>query len=407
MRKIFGKYRRILTLSLLLALFFAELFPEYAFAEMVKTREEMSFDENLAEQSNKVYTEPRKILLVPVHTEASNLKYNSEEWVEQIYYFSITRYNFADVPFNYYLDTDGNLFEGRAGYVGVVPELTNSGGEVVVGYLSSSGLTRSAEIGLKNLINELSKDFFISNENISVGKMIKVNESVADNITLSRVSYESVKSGALSESLKNFLKDFEVEVDAAKKSYNISVENVVAPDSALAGEAIDVTVRIKNEGDKPIYTYRDYIYVRTANNKSSKYWIEGEWPSAKVSQIISDTIILPGESYDIEFRMLAGYVKGDVSQSLILTYGNDEQIEETEFLITYKTDLGDKRPIEITETGVGWINVRKCGSRSCEVIDRLDVGSVVLVEEERSGWFKINYNVDQEGWIVSYYHRNL
>jgi hypothetical protein len=407
--------------SLFFLLLLTVLIPSPVYAqEEVNTREKLQFDENLADQRETDYMEPDKILITQISTEADNLSYDSEVWVKSLYYYMITRQGFADIPYNYLIDREGKVYQGRNGYSGVVPELSESEGAVLIGYLSNgSDLPMSAENTLTNLVEEIIKDYKIERKDVEaveleiVGGVQAIDGEVEQDteVSFAKFEYRTV-SNVFSANLTKALAKVNFEIERPKINTFGEVVDLQYQESVRIGESFPVKLKLQNVSDDLWFTNREYIYLSTDDNGESPYFINGEWDSATKPLHVEDETVLPGESIELTFDMDSGYLPTEndekVDESFVFWYGDSEnEIHGTQFTISFKVEKGDKRIIQITDTGSDWINIRECPSRNCEVLKRFDVGGYVEVIEDRSSWFKVKYDREKVGWIVSSYYREI
>lgn len=63
--------------------------------------------------------------------------------------------------------------------------------------------------------------------------------------------------------------------------------------------------------------------------------------------------------------------------------------------------------VEIKETPTGWLRVRAMASTSGAEVAKVNPGEKYTVLEEKSGWYKIEYEQGKEGWIASQYTKKL
>lgn len=59
--------------------------------------------------------------------------------------------------------------------------------------------------------------------------------------------------------------------------------------------------------------------------------------------------------------------------------------------------------VVINETPTGWLRVRSGASTSAGEVARVNPGEKYSLLEEKSGWYKIEYEKDKQGWISSQY----
>ena len=62
-----------------------------------------------------------------------------------------------------------------------------------------------------------------------------------------------------------------------------------------------------------------------------------------------------------------------------------------------------KQKIEVSDTEVGYLRVRKDANIYSEEVFRVNPKDVFEVIEEKSGWYKIEYEKDKQGWVSSLY----
>lgn len=63
--------------------------------------------------------------------------------------------------------------------------------------------------------------------------------------------------------------------------------------------------------------------------------------------------------------------------------------------------------IEITETEVGFLRVRFEPNVNAEEVGRVNPGDIFKIIEEASGWIKINYEPNKEGWVSKTYTKSV
>jgi uncharacterized protein YgiM (DUF1202 family) len=364
-------------------------------------RESLGFDETLAVDTDPEYAYPEKILLTKVTTPNSELEADPESWSKLIYYYYITRLGFGEIPYNYLLDKEGNIYDMREGYDGVVPELKEFEGVVIVGYLSNgSEITQSAGLALSEFIEEYSFRYGIESKEIAA-----VETSVAekeDENSLSLIEYNADNSYLSQElaAIKNSTKFY----DEGNLDLTAEVLSVDAPDSVKVGQQFNVTVEFENNSEYPWFTQNDFFYLVTADSEDSEFAVNGVWDSFDTVTEISEGTVMPGTNYSLEFPMRAMKLPGDYSQRFKLTRLYGGEIEGSQFDVSLSVEQSsDIQLLKIKETDTGYLNVRSAPSFSGEVIRQVDVGSKWVTTDQQGGWYKISLNDEVDGWVYAQY----
>lgn len=136
------------------------------------------------------------------------------------------------------------------------------------------------------------------------------------------------------------------------------------------------------------------------------------------------TVAAPGyEEREITARTIAGYkliINAQLAQELEgiaeATESAEAEEEETEEETeatptpTAKATLGatatppPKPYVKIKDTPTGWLRVRLEPSTSATEAAKVNPGEMYpYLEEEKDGWYKIEYEEDEEGWISAVY----
>jgi hypothetical protein len=365
------------------------------------TRTNLSLDESISDQNGTKYAYPEKILVTKIESLDRDITSSPQQWIDAIYYYTITRLGFADVPYNFFLDEGGNIYQGRKGYIGVIPEMTSENGTVVIGYLSSrSTLTTRASNSLKNIYQDLSSKYGIAKEDVYTA-ILKLN--TGEN-SLSYVTPQITDD--------NFSTAVKVAVENAKEytnenlQYKIKIENITHEDTVQVGEKLEIKLTATNLNDFVWFNTPDNIYVSTSNEEETVYAINGVWDSFSKPTHLSKEYMLPGESIDIEFSLQANALPGDKEISFNLLKYTEKPFTDSSFDINFKIEKGDKELGEISSPE-GYLNVRKCPGYNCEIITSVENGQVFIIKDTQDAWKKIEYEDGKEGWVFIRYIKSL
>ena len=64
----------------------------------------LKYDLSLSDQTNTIYATPTTIYLTQVSTQSESLQKNPELWSKALFYYSITKLHFSDMPYNFLID---------------------------------------------------------------------------------------------------------------------------------------------------------------------------------------------------------------------------------------------------------------------------------------------------------------
>ncbi len=376
------------------------LLPSSVFAYTVNTVSDQHFDQSLSDQTNTIYKSPNIIYISQVTTESSSLEDNPSLWVKTLYYYSITRLHFADIPYNYLVDSGGQIYEGRAGGVGANPELENQEGSVLIGYLSNNPiLSNRAATSIYTLADDLATKYGIPNYSVVDLKIIQkegqlsklqIVESVGDfkqSVTEAFVEWQ----GATAESL----------------SYKAQIEELTYNKEVEIGTKLHVSVKIKNMDDFTWLTDKYPIYISTSDGTDSGFAINGVWDSFSKPTHIENKAVKPGESVTLEFDLYARTAPGEAVQNFVFEKNASSIFRDSAFEVKFNVVKGTKTLVQVSSSQYGFANIRKCQWYSCEIIDSVDNGVVFVLLSEENGWMKIQFTEDTVGWVFSRYMKKI
>jgi hypothetical protein len=150
------------------------LLPSSVFAYTINTIADQNFDLSISDQTITIYKTPNVIYISQVTTDSQGLEDNPALWVKTLYYYSITRLHFADIPYNYLVDSNGQIYEGRSGGIGANPELESSEGSVLIGYLSNNPiLSNRAASSIYSLVDNIASSYGVQKISVIDLKIVK------------------------------------------------------------------------------------------------------------------------------------------------------------------------------------------------------------------------------------------
>ena len=218
---------------LAILLFALTAIPVYAYTDSFQ-----SFDNSLVQGIEYDYQEPTKILFTQIRGNYDSLPSSIEEYLDIIYYYSITRLKLGNIPFHYAIDESGNVYKtSQYEEIRITQEPY-----IIIGYLSNNGqMSNKAKTSVLQLTEDISNRYGIKEyENSKL--TIKETEDSFSELVLDNSDQIFV------ESVNESLSDWEPS-QRENKQYTASVENVENEESVEIGNRLSVTATLKNNGD--------------------------------------------------------------------------------------------------------------------------------------------------------------
>lgn len=369
----------------------------------ISKRADLSLDENLTSHESVVFTQPQKIYISQVKGFNSKLTNDSAKWIKLLYYYSITKLNLDDIPYNYLVDEGGSVYEGRSGGAGSNPSLNNGSNIVLVGYLSSKGsLTPRASDALAKLVEDLSYRYGIKGGNFETVNLTIKKEEGSISYTDAAITKESTFSDSVTQSLESIKWSSEEHL-----SYKVTIESVDYSKDVVIGETLKVNVKLKNENDFTWFTDSNYVYVSTKDSKDSPYAINSVWDSFSKPTHLEKSFVKPGETVDIPFELLAKSKPGSYTAEFNILKSPNTLFEGSDFKVEFNIGAGDYKLVQMYSPDYGFVNIRECRWYSCEKVEVANNGDVFISLKKEEGWFEVEYKKGSKGWVYQKYVKEL
>lgn len=119
------------------------------------------------------------------------------------------------------------------------------------------------------------------------------------------------------------------------------------------------------------------------------------------------TLALKADGYverSVPVKTHQGYKLTAIVQLALATNAN-----KTEPVPTEKSKEPERPMVEILSTPVGFLRVRNQASSLADEVGRVQPGEryVLVLEDEKTGWYKIEYEEGKEGWISNQYAKKI
>lgn len=364
------------------------------------TVQDQQLDQSLSNQTSTIYASPSKIYITQITTQALLLEKNPDLWSKALYYYAITRLNFADIPYNYLIGENGQIYEGKQGGFGANPELKNVDGAIVIGYMSNDPiLTNPASNSLFKISQELARSLGISSYQV-----VKLKISQKEG-ALSVVVPEEV-TGDFVQSVKDTLSSWRG-YSRENLQYKAKIEEVTYSNSVVIGSKLDVKVKVKNLNDFNWLTDRNPIYISTKGGIESSFAINAVWDSFSKPTHIEDKVVKPGEIVEFNFQLQPKIIPGSATQSFEVMKFDKKPFEGSSFNLKFTVSKGKFTLVEVNSPQYGFVHLRECQWYSCKIVDSPKDGTVFILLKEKDGWMQVEYDQGKSGWVYSKYMKRI
>ncbi len=273
---------------------------------------------------------PEKVSKFIVHHTAStrNLD-NSMQAVRDIYHYHAVSRGWGDVGYNYFIDTEGNVYEGRYGGEGVIGAHSGPGnhgsiGVVLLGHYQEEEVPEEAIASLAYLIHQKSKIHNINTEGFSsfrgknspniIGHRDIMNTQCPGDILYSKLPIIRVLANQAFNQKEKFVKEYDFQ--DLSELYYIELK----PE-----ERRNITVRLENIGNKNWGSNTKLIIEQNAEFKNVL-----SFPDEKgaIIEMDSPRIINSGSVATWTFTLEAGSRGGTVYPNMTLLVDGNRKLNE-------------------------------------------------------------------------------
>lgn len=398
MKKIFVLFTTLILIS--------SFFQTNVKALTITSRDNLGIESNITKE-DLAYSLPSETVVAPIFLGVESNKISQKEWVESLYYYTIQKLGFTDLPFHYIVTSNGDVYQGNLGGDERKVKVDGIGANVIlVAYLSSSKQNEfdsKADDSLKQLLLDISNKNAIKAQNI-ITTGIKFVRDVT-NKSVSIASEEIL--GNWASKLEQYKGHVANNYSPVQKSYQVDVSNLALTMSeASPGEEVEGTVTIKNTGNFGLYGGTDNEIVASKDDGgSSQFFINNLWLSrSQFSLMAENQNILPTQETALTFRIKAPLAKGQISENFTLkTLGGAGITVSQNLTITLNLKASDKRIIQIQNTELGYLKVRSEPSTLGPEIDQAASGQrYFVIEDAGNGYLKIQLENGKSGWIAGW-----
>lgn len=407
-KKKLKKYLAFFFVSLLI-ISVLKFFQSSIFAETkIKTRIDWRADEELTNPEKDQFGNIEKIFVVGLTSKDKEVRINTDYWIKGLFYFFNTKTRFSDMPFNYLVGWDGQIFEGRTARRDLIAPIYGQNA-LLIGYLSNYETVETTTLG-RDALSELLVNL-VNENNVSPSNIIVADWKITptDNLQESNIEIlNSSNSLLLKNTVAEILPDIKNSFSPQKQNYSAEILSIDAPSEMSINSTYSVTIKIKNTGDANWYkdSYSE-ITISTENGEDSSFNVPDEWISSSQAKAMEQDIVTPQEEIDLKLNVFAPFAFGEYSEKFVLKTVGGDVISGTSFEIKANIDTAGQTIAQVKETPTGYLNVRNAPRPSGALITQILPGEKFIVLETQSSWYKIKLRDGQEGWATGQYLRVL
>lgn len=359
----------------------------------------------------KDFTLNNEIIIVPIFSKSvEKLDIPFYEWFKGIYYYTIQRLGYNDIPFHYVVSKDGDTIKGNdSGLEAQLPISDFSSNGIVVAYLTDSKSTSFSESSIKSLtelLTDLCNQAAISPRAITLSGL-KI-ERDKKNQTVKTVSSEIY--GSWGSSLEEIKAKVLANYSPIRKNYRVDIIETTQPEGEqMAGGESVASIKIRNSGEFGIYGGTDTaLYLTKSDGSASRFYLNTVWASQSQLLLIQDNQkILPGEELTVELPLKIPLFPGRFAETFTLSNQAGQGVETNGTEVSVQIASAGKQIVEISNAYGEAFNVRALPSTSSEILKIVSAGERFFLVEENleTLWTKIDLLDGRSGWIARWHLR--
>lgn len=316
----------------------------------IKDRESLGLDKLLPAPPPESHTNWSRADLLSLGGDEV-LATSPETYLKALYLHSLAHLLLPDLPYQYLIDREGRVYEGRSGGFGVTTlDVSTS--------LEKTAQTPTVRPGVL-LVGYLGRD-----------------PSVV--------------------ALDNFHKLLTFLGQPPKLSAAGQAETAVSMD---ASQKTELNLKFRNTGLATWFNSGDNRTTLTTDNPSvlltAGNWLDGKTPATTVEGSVPK-----GGEGNFRFSLTAPKYGGDYIETYHLVQaGRSVAGSETKLKVHVNGPAKPKVVVRIEDTGIGFLRVRSGPGTGYSEVARVKPGETYEFLEENSGWYKIKLSDPSTGWV--------
>ena len=354
-------------------------------------------DYSLLSSNTQKYRNVYSIAIVKLTPAQSNLSDNVPTLVKGIYYYFTSKLNYPDIPFNYIVSWNGEVFKGTSGGVGVQGIGNQTHGIVTIAYLSD-GSGSISSLGQTKILNLTSS--LMNNLSIPVNMVSPYNWEIGKN----GIKYLPSGNSKFGSSISSLLKSStlpKIKVTPSKVypfviPHNVTITSVGIPPLTPQNQNSTINISLKNSGTTPILGDMSIM-----SQNAGFFNILKVWQSVNIVKVINNLNIQPGTNYNFSFQVLDPKNTGNIKGGFYLA-NLGTKITGSSFNVSMSVTGGNSNYYTLS-TGSQSVTVYSSPSLSAGSVGSMPNNTEVSVINHIPGWYEIKLANGNSGYIVSAY----
>ncbi len=368
-------------------------------SDLIIDRKEWHADDYIVTGEEK-YSFPSKLMLIVLDVKDTDS--DIQDNMKELYYYFATRSGFGDFPFHYLVTEDGDVYSGNQYGDESKISIGDTSETILIAYIQNknNGLSITGIEPLKDIILEKINKYAIDPGSIEVKQL---TYKFGERVKLEDVDLVDASLGWQEglESIKQFLAS---SYSPAEVSFSVELTEVTLPQEPQdPTSTAEIKLEVKNIGNFNIYSsLGSNIFVTRTDDERSSFYIEDEWASFSRVPLLSEGDRLAiDETKVFAFNVYVPLFPPEKVEGFVLVDSRENIIGGTEFEVSIQINKIEETIIEITDTPVGYLNVRSRPGLG-DIVTKVSPGERYIAQEYESGYYKISAN-GQEGWVVNTY----
>lgn len=190
-----------------------------------------------------------------------------------------------------------------------------------------------------------------------------------------------------------------------KRSYAIELSEPVYSKSVRQKELVSFSVQVKNTSEFPIYpSGAGAVSLQTTARGISPLY-HASWLSPGIIARLPG-ILLPGDETAMSVSLGSPLLPGKYSESFVIKMGSTQVGKHIPVSFSVEND-NFKLGRVISRDGADFVNLRETPNLRGPIVNRLDIGTYVIIKGYQDAWVRIETKEGRTGWIYKPFLREL